>query len=192
MRIHAAGRLFCVPLTRITSVPECAVSSVGFLWGPAAVWRSRGGSVGLAEALTQPRPTGPVAQLPEADDHFRVTWRSQSGPPGRGNSAPAESGVAIRPRVPGSRPAPDCSFWRRKRQRRGTPGAGDQCAGQQLGPIRASGPGVMAYLQAVPPPGRTSTLCTWRPSRSCLPTLRARRRCWAAGGRRLRAGAGRA
>jgi hypothetical protein len=32
-RINAANRLFSVPLTRITSVPECAVSSVGFLWG---------------------------------------------------------------------------------------------------------------------------------------------------------------
>jgi len=34
-RIGAADRLFSVPLTRITSVPECAVSSVGFLWDQA-------------------------------------------------------------------------------------------------------------------------------------------------------------
>ncbi len=31
-RIGAADRLFSAHLTRITSVPECAVSSVGFLW----------------------------------------------------------------------------------------------------------------------------------------------------------------
>src|SRR5271166_3993627 len=51
-RIDAADRLFSVSLTRITSVPECAVSSVGFLWGSAAVSLSCGVSVGLAEALT--------------------------------------------------------------------------------------------------------------------------------------------
>ena len=49
-RIDAADRLFSVSLTRITSVPECAVSSVGFLWGSTAVSRSCGVSVGLAEA----------------------------------------------------------------------------------------------------------------------------------------------
>ena len=38
-RIQAGHRLFSLTLTRITSVPQCAVSSVGFLWGPAAVWR---------------------------------------------------------------------------------------------------------------------------------------------------------
>jgi hypothetical protein len=32
-RIDAAEQLFPVPLIRITSVPDCAVSSVGFLWG---------------------------------------------------------------------------------------------------------------------------------------------------------------
>ena len=53
-RIGGADWLFSVPLTRITSVPECAVSSVGFLWGLAAVSRSCGVSVGLAEPLTQP------------------------------------------------------------------------------------------------------------------------------------------
>ena len=42
MRIDAADRLFSLPLTRITSVPECAVSSVGFLWGSAAVSLSCG------------------------------------------------------------------------------------------------------------------------------------------------------
>ena len=72
-RISAAGRLFSVPLTRITSVPECAVSSVGFVWGSPTVSRSCGVSVGLAGARDSARPTGPVAQLPEADDHFRVT-----------------------------------------------------------------------------------------------------------------------
>ena len=49
-RIGAADRLFSVSLTRITSVPRCAVSSVGFLWGTAAVSRRCGVSVGLAEA----------------------------------------------------------------------------------------------------------------------------------------------
>jgi len=53
-RIDAAERLFSVPLTRITSVPECAVSSVGFLWGSAAVSRSCGVSVGLVEAVDWP------------------------------------------------------------------------------------------------------------------------------------------
>jgi hypothetical protein len=75
-RIAAADRLFSVPLTRITSVPECAVSSVGFLWGSAAVSRSCGVSVGLAEA---PDPSSrsdmehEVPQLPETDNTFRVT-----------------------------------------------------------------------------------------------------------------------
>ncbi len=50
MPIDAADRLFSVRLTGITSVPECAVSSVGFLWGSAAVSLSCGVSVGLAEA----------------------------------------------------------------------------------------------------------------------------------------------
>ncbi len=49
-RIDAADRMFSVPLTRITSVPECAVPSVGFLWGLAAVSQACGGSVGLPEA----------------------------------------------------------------------------------------------------------------------------------------------
>ena len=40
--IGAGYRLFSVPLTRITSVPECAASSVGFLWGSGAVSRSCG------------------------------------------------------------------------------------------------------------------------------------------------------
>jgi hypothetical protein len=36
-RIDVADRLFSVPLTGITSVPERDVSSVGFPWGSAAV-----------------------------------------------------------------------------------------------------------------------------------------------------------
>jgi hypothetical protein len=51
-RIDAADRLFFVPLTCIISIPECAVSSVGFLWGSVVVSRSCGISVGLVEALT--------------------------------------------------------------------------------------------------------------------------------------------
>jgi len=64
----------CSPylLTRITSVPECAVSSVGFLWGSAAVSWTCGVSVGSQKPMTRPA-TRPVSQLPEADDHFRVT-----------------------------------------------------------------------------------------------------------------------
>jgi hypothetical protein len=58
-RINAADRLFSALLTRITSVPECAVSSVGFLWGSAAVSRTCGVSVGLAEAPDLARPVRP-------------------------------------------------------------------------------------------------------------------------------------
>jgi len=67
-RIDAADRLFSVSLTRITSVPECAVSSVGFLWGSAAVSLSCGVSVGLAEA---PDWAGRPARVPRYGD-FRI------------------------------------------------------------------------------------------------------------------------
>jgi integrase len=50
-RIRAADRLFSVPSTRITCIPECAVESVGFLWGSAVVSQSCGVSVGFAEAF---------------------------------------------------------------------------------------------------------------------------------------------
>jgi hypothetical protein len=66
-RIGAADRLFSVPLTRITSVPECAVSSVGFLWGSAAVSLSCGVSVGCQ------RPPNP-------DDHFAGNSASPERP----------------------------------------------------------------------------------------------------------------
>lgn len=59
-RIGADRRLFFVPLTRITSVPGCAVSSVGILWGSAAVSRRCGVFVGLAEALGWPAEGAPV------------------------------------------------------------------------------------------------------------------------------------
>ncbi len=71
-RIDAADRLFSVPLTRITSVPECAVSSVGFLWGPAAVSLSCGVSVGLAEAPNWPGRPGTGYPSP-ADFRILVT-----------------------------------------------------------------------------------------------------------------------
>jgi hypothetical protein len=58
-RINAADRLFSALLTRITSVPECAVSSVGFLWGSATVSRTCGVSVGLAETPDLARPVRP-------------------------------------------------------------------------------------------------------------------------------------
>ncbi len=77
-RIDAADRLFSVPLTRITSVPECAVSSVGFLWGSAAVSPTCGGSVGLPEAPDFPgRPdTGTrYRNLRRLMIAFRVTQR---------------------------------------------------------------------------------------------------------------------
>jgi hypothetical protein len=61
--VYAADRLFSVSLTRITSVPECAVSSVGFLWGSAAVslscgvlWGSPKPLTGLADPHGYPSP----------------------------------------------------------------------------------------------------------------------------------------
>ena len=48
-RIDAADRLFSMPLTRVTGVPECAVSSVGFLWG-SAPYRGVVGFCGLVGA----------------------------------------------------------------------------------------------------------------------------------------------
>jgi len=67
-RVYAADRLFSVSLTRITSVPECAVSSVGFLWGSAAVSLSCGVSVGLGGAPDW--PGRPDAEYPR----YRVFW----------------------------------------------------------------------------------------------------------------------
>src|ERR1700730_3950281 len=72
-RIDAADRLFSVSLTRITSVPECAVSSVGFLWGSAAVSLSCVVSVGLAEAptgLADPVRVPMSRRLPDPNDNF--------------------------------------------------------------------------------------------------------------------------
>jgi hypothetical protein len=58
-RINAGHRLFSVPLTRITSVPWCAVSSVGFLWGSVAVSPACGGSAGSQKPWLPRRP-GPA------------------------------------------------------------------------------------------------------------------------------------
>ncbi len=72
-RINAADRLFFVPLTRITSVPECAVSSVGFLWGSAAVSRTCGvlwGSPKPLTGLADPAWVPKSRRLPDPDDHF--------------------------------------------------------------------------------------------------------------------------
>jgi hypothetical protein len=67
-RIDAADQLFSVPLTGITGVPECAVSSVGFLWGSAAVSPTCGGSVGLPEAWpTEGNPFLWLAELLQYD-----------------------------------------------------------------------------------------------------------------------------
>jgi|HubBroStandDraft_6_1064221.scaffolds.fasta_scaffold17829_2 hypothetical protein len=90
-RIHAGHRLFSVGLTRVTSVPECAVPSVGFLWGSAAVSRSCGVSVGLAEApgwSGRPNTEHQVPQLRVADDHFPSDPASPEVPAHRGNSLP--------------------------------------------------------------------------------------------------------
>jgi hypothetical protein len=66
--IDAGHRLFSVPLTRITSVPECAVPSVGFLWGSAPVSRTCGVSVGLAEAPDLRGRTDAGNLMPESSD----------------------------------------------------------------------------------------------------------------------------
>jgi hypothetical protein len=53
-RIDAADRLFSVPLTRVTSVPECAVSSVGFLWDQRPCRGVVGFLWGSQKPLTRP------------------------------------------------------------------------------------------------------------------------------------------
>ena len=65
-RIGAADRLFSVSLTRITSVPGCAVSSVGFLWGSGIVSRRCGVFVGPAEASGWPGRPPRSTQIPRA------------------------------------------------------------------------------------------------------------------------------
>jgi hypothetical protein len=91
-RIDAADRLFSVSLTRITRVPECAVSSVGFLWGSAAVSLTCGVSVGLAEApdwAGRPGTGTKSRRLPDPNDHFPVTQCHQGDLAGCSNSAPS-------------------------------------------------------------------------------------------------------
>jgi hypothetical protein len=110
-RIDAADGLFFVPLTCITSVPECAVSSVGFLWGSAAVPLSCGVSVGLAEAPDWPGRPGAGYSSPAGFRILMITFRltqcHRSGLPGCGNSAPAGYllGPAVRTGVPTPRTA---------------------------------------------------------------------------------------
>jgi putative flippase GtrA len=58
--------LFSMSLPRITSVPGCAVSSVGFLWGSGIVSRRCGVSVGLAEASGWPGRPPRSTQVPRA------------------------------------------------------------------------------------------------------------------------------
>jgi hypothetical protein len=102
-RIDAADRLFSVSLTRITSVPECAVSSVGFLWGSAAVSLSCGVSVGLAPkpltGLADPARVPKSRRLPDPNDHFPVTQCYQGDLAGCSNFAP----IAESMRPPGGR-----------------------------------------------------------------------------------------
>ena len=74
-------------LTRITSVPECAVSSVGFLWGSATVSQACGASVGLAEALICPAFPIYGARVPRLPE---VTQRHRSGLPAGVDSAPED------------------------------------------------------------------------------------------------------
>ena len=109
-RINAANRLFSVSLTRITSVPECAVSSVGLLWGSPPcrgvvgfLWGLAGALTGLADPARVPKSR----RLPDPNDHFPVTQCHQgdladcsdSAPiAGYGPSAPLGAG-----RVPGAR-----------------------------------------------------------------------------------------
>ncbi len=90
-RIDAADRLFSVSLTRITSVPECAVSSVGFLWRSAAVSLSCGVSVGSLKRLTglaDPARVLKSRRLPDPNDHFPVTQCHQGDLADCSNSAP--------------------------------------------------------------------------------------------------------
>jgi len=78
--IDAADRLLSARLIGITSVLECAVSSVGFLWGSATVSRSCGISVGLAGALDspgQPDMGRPGTAIPDADSRFPGNPASQ-------------------------------------------------------------------------------------------------------------------
>ena len=90
-RIDAADRLFSVPLTRITSVPECAVPSVGFLWGPATVSPTCGDSVGSREHLDLPRKP---ARAPGYSSRWvlvitlRITQGYRAAGQSGGNSAP--------------------------------------------------------------------------------------------------------
>jgi len=90
-RINAADRLFSVPLTRTTSVPECAVSSVGFLWGSGTVSRRCGVSVGSPRPLAGSAdrrgvPRGRGFRTPMTT--FLVTQRHRCHLPACDNSAP--------------------------------------------------------------------------------------------------------
>ena len=98
-RIDSADGLFSVSLTRITSVPECAVSSVGSLWGSAAVSLSCGVSVGLAEApdwAGRPGTGTKSRRLPDPNDHFPVAQCHQGDLAGCSNSAPIADYLRIR------------------------------------------------------------------------------------------------
>jgi hypothetical protein len=90
MRIGAADRLFSVSLPRITSVPGCAVSSVGFCGDQhrvAALW----GFCGARRSLRLARPTAAeypgTAGLRIPMTTFLVTQRHRSGLPACGDSA---------------------------------------------------------------------------------------------------------
>ena len=98
-RINAADRLFSVPLTRITSVPECAVSSVGFLWGSGTVSRRCGVSVG------SPRPLAGSADRRGVPRYrgfrtpmttFLVTQRHRCHLPACDNSAPNDAPMFVK------------------------------------------------------------------------------------------------
>jgi hypothetical protein len=87
---------YSVSLTRITSVLECAVSSVGFLWGSAAVSLSCGVSVGSPKPLTglaDPARVPKSRRLPDPNDHFPVTQCHQGDLARCNNSAPCRLGA---------------------------------------------------------------------------------------------------
>ena len=82
-RIDAADRLFSVPFTRITSVPEWPFRPRGSCGDPLPCREV----VGLLWGSGRPGMEHQVPQLPELMTTFRVTRRHRGGLPARGDSA---------------------------------------------------------------------------------------------------------
>jgi hypothetical protein len=113
-RIGAADRLFSVPLTRITSVPECAVQSVGFLWGSATVSRSCGVFAVAHKPLTGPADPAWSTRYRNSRrlmTTFRVTQRHRGGLPAQGNSAPCRFGTGLVPFSLRTRRPHSARYW---------------------------------------------------------------------------------